>query len=118
MADLQRDSQRISLFRSTAVAASSGTATSDTWNITQGQAFSLHTEAITSSSASISCAISMYPGINGGGVPVVNTLASLAVGVLNESAIELNATICKSVKAVLTNAGSSAAVVTQSLLMF
>lgn len=119
MADLQRDSQRISLFRSQSIGGgSSSTATSDIWNITQGQAFSLHTGALTSS-ATVTCAISMYPGINGGGTAIVDTLASnISVGVLNESAIEINATICKSVKVTLTNTGSSAAVVSQDLLMF
>ena len=119
MGDLRRDSQRISLFREKTIGGgSSSSIVSDIWNITQGQAFSLHTEALTSS-ATVTIAIYMWPGINGGGTPIIDVLASnIAVGVLNESAIEINATVCKSMKAMATNTGSSAAVITQSLLMF
>ena len=117
MADLRRDSQRLILAKSQSIAASAAF-TSDVWNITPGQAFSLWTEALTAS-ASVSVAINMYPGLNGGGVKKTDSLASAAaVGVLSESSIQINADICKSVSVTLTNNGSSAAVVTQSLLMF
>lgn len=117
MADLKRDSQRISLARSQSIAASAAF-TSDIWNITQGQAFSLWTNALTSS-ASVGVAINMYPGINGGGVAKVDTLASsAAVGVLSESSVQINADICKSVSVTLTNSGSSAAVVSMDLMMY
>ena len=119
MADIRRRSTRIKLFSSQSVAASSGTVTSEIWNVTPGQIFSLWTEALTSS-ATVSTTINMYPGLNGtGGNPVTDVVASsAAVGILSGTDLQVNEDVCKAISVTLTNKGSSAAVVSQSLLMF
>jgi hypothetical protein len=120
MPDIQRRSTRIKLFDSAVIPGGGSYAIiSPIWNITPGQAFSLWIESLTSS-ATVGVAINQYPGLNGtGGDPVVDTLASsAAVGILSASDIALNQNISKAISVTMVNSGSSAAVVTASLLMY
>jgi hypothetical protein len=119
MPDIRRRATRIKLFDAQQIAGSSGSVTSDIWNITQGQAFSLWTEALTSS-ASVGVTINMYPGLNGtGGDPVSDTLASsAAVGIVSGTDLDINEDIAKAISVTLTNTGLSAATISQSLLIY
>lgn len=119
MPDIQRRATRIKMFHEKSLPTTQ-TITSDIWNITPGQAFSVWVEDMTSS-ASITLAMDMYPGLNGtGGDPVRQTLASsAAVGILSGSDIQINEDISKAVRMVATyNGPGSPAMITVSLLMY
>ena len=119
MPDIRRRATRIKLFDSQQIDGSSGSVTSDIWNITQGQAFSLWTESL-SSSATITVTINMYPGLNGTGGDAIADVAasSAAVGILSGTDLDINEDIAKAVSVTLTNTGLAAATISQSLLIY